>query len=80
MTAFVTLSVAIAIATVAVTGVVVVRLARAARHMARDVSASADRLRPLASELSDELAVTQTELERLQARASRLSQGEGQDG
>lgn len=75
MSAFVVLSVAIAVAIVAVTVVVAARLARTVAAMSRGVTASVERLRPLADELQDELAVTQTELEHLQRRADRHAPG-----
>ena len=68
MSAFVVLSVALAVAIVAVTGVLVAHLARETRKAAADIGRSVERLKPLAEELATELAVTETELAALQER------------
>ncbi len=72
MSVFVVLSVTIAIAIVAVTVVITVRLVRTAAAMSQGVRTSIERLAPLTEELRDEIAVTQTELERLEAQTERL--------
>lgn len=76
MSAFVVLSIAVAIAILAVTVVVAVRLGRAAASMAAEVKATAERIRPLTQELTDEAAVTQIELAQLQERVGRLRGGQ----
>lgn len=68
MSAFVVLSVALAVAIVAATGVLIVRLARQTRQAAEDIGRSVERLKPLADELAAELAVTEAELAALQER------------
>ena len=70
MSAFVVLAVALAVAIVAVTGVLVVHLARETRKAADDIGRSVERLKPLAEELAAELAVTETELAALQERTA----------
>jgi hypothetical protein len=75
VSAFVVLSVTIAIAIVAVTVVVGIRLGRTVGQMAGGVKASVDRIGPLAQELQDEAAVTQTELDHLQRRVSNMRGG-----
>ena len=77
MSGFVVASLAIVVAVLAVTGVVAVRLAGMARSSAADVGRATERLRPLAQELGDEAAVTQTELAALQDRTSRRAEQEG---
>ena len=76
MSAFVVLSIAVAVTVVAVTAVVVVRLARVARDSVARIAEHLDRLEPLATELQEEAAVTQAELEALRERTTRLAADE----
>ena len=71
MTALVVTALAVVVVVIGVTGVVAARLVSVAKASAAGIERSADRLRPLAQELGDEVAVTQTELAALQDRTSR---------
>lgn len=66
MTVWVVLAFALLAALLVATGVLGGRLVAVVRVAASDVRGQVDRLAPLLREVSDELAVTQTELETLQ--------------
>lgn len=66
MTVWVVLAFALLAALLVATGVLAGRLVAVVRVAASDVRGQVDRIAPLLREVSDELAVTQTELEALQ--------------
>lgn len=66
MTVWVVLALALLAALLVATGVLAGRLVAVVRVAASDVRGQVDRIAPLLREVSDELAVTQTELEALQ--------------
>ena len=72
MSAFIVLSIVLAVAVLAVTVVVVFEVLRNIRNLAASVSASTERLVPLTDELQAELAVTSVEIDGLTRAVERM--------